>query len=163
MRLQHSARNKKYKNILTSFTNVNSISFTIVNDRQRDFMEKLPKISEAEYRVMKIIWDRNPVTSMEIIKKLKNTTDWKPYTIKTLVNRLLTKEAIGFEKSGREYSYYPLIDEADYVKAESRSFLKRLFGGSLVPMLATMVENDDLTLADVEILKKRIMEKKKGN
>lgn len=125
-------------------------------------MEKLPKISEAEYRVMKIIWDRNPITSMEVIKKLKNTADWKPYTIKTLINRLLTKKAIGFEKSGREYSYYPLIDEADYVKAESRSFLKRLFGGSLMPMLATMVENDDLTLEDVEELKRRILEKEKG-
>jgi BlaI family transcriptional regulator, penicillinase repressor len=122
----------------------------------------LPKISEAEHQVMKVIWSKNHITSMEIIKKLKKTTAWKPYTIKTLLNRLLTKEAIGFEKSGREYIYFPLIDEADYVKAESQSFLKRLFGGSLMPMLATMVENDDLTLADVEILKKRIMEKKKG-
>jgi len=93
---------------------------------------------------------------------LKRTTAWKPYTIKTLLNRLLTKEAIGFDKSGREYIYYPLIDEADYVKSESRSFLKRLFGGSLMPMLATMVENDDLTLEDIEILKKRIIEKKMG-
>lgn len=126
-------------------------------------MEKLPKISEAEHQVMKVIWGKNPITSMEIIKKLKNITDWKPYTIKTLINRLLTKKAIGFEKSGREYSYHPLIDETDYVKAESRSFVKRLFDGSLMPMLATMVENDDLTLEDVEILKKRIMEKKKGN
>jgi BlaI family transcriptional regulator, penicillinase repressor len=122
----------------------------------------LPKISEAEHQVMKVIWNKNHITSMEIIKKLKKTTAWKPYTIKTLLNRLLTKEAIGFEKSGREYIYYPLIDEADYVKSESRSFLKRLFGGSLMPMLATMVENDDLTLEDIEILKKRIMEKKMG-
>ena len=122
----------------------------------------LPKISEAEHQVMKVIWNKNHITSMEIIKKLKRTTAWKPYTIKTLLNRLLTKEAIGFEKSGREYIYYPLIDEADYVKSESRSFLKRLFGGSLMPMLATMVENDDLTLEDIEILKKRIIEKKMG-
>ena len=122
----------------------------------------LPKISEAEHQVMKVIWNKNHITSMEIIKKLKKTTAWKPYTIKTLLNRLLTKEAIGFDKSGREYIYYPLIDEADYVKSESRSFLKRLFGGSLMPMLATMVENDDLTLEDIEILKKRIIEKKMG-
>ena len=127
------------------------------------FMEKMPKISEAEHRVMKVIWDINPITSLEIIKKLKNTTDWKPYTVKTLLNRLLTKEAIGFKKTGKEYNYYPLINETDYVRAESRSFIKRLFGDSLMPMLATMVENEDLTLGGVEILKKRIMEKKKEN
>lgn len=126
-------------------------------------MEKIPKISEAEHRVMKIIWDKNPITSLEIIKKLKNTTDWKPYTVKTLLNRLLTKKAIGFEKTGKEYNYSPLIKEVDYVKAESRSFIKRLFGDSLMPMLSTMVENDDLTLEDVEILKRRIKEKKKEN
>ena len=124
-------------------------------------MEKLPRISEAEHQVMKVIWNQNPVNSMEIIKKLKKSTEWKPNTIKTLLNRLLTKKAIGFEKNGKEYIYYPLIEEEKYVKAESRIFLKRLFGGSLMPMLAAMVESNDLTLEDIEILKKRIMENKK--
>ncbi|MBN1905311.1 MAG: BlaI/MecI/CopY family transcriptional regulator [Deltaproteobacteria bacterium] len=125
-------------------------------------MKKLTEISAAEHQVMKIIWEHNPITGTEIINKLMENTGWKSNTIKTFINRLLNKGAIGFDKSGRGYSYYPLIEEKDYVKTESRLFLKRLFGGSLMPMLATMVENDDLTLEDIEILKKRIIEKKKG-
>jgi len=123
-------------------------------------MDKLPEISEAEHQVMKIIWNDNPITAMEIIKKLEKIADWKPNTIKTFLNRLLKKGAIGYEKSGKEYNYYPLIEEADFVKSESRLFLNRIFGGSLKPMLVTMVENEDLSLEDIEDLKGRILEKR---
>ena len=123
-------------------------------------MDKLPEISEAEHQVMKLIWNDNPITALEIIRELTKITDWKPNTIKTFINRLLKKGAVGYEKSGKEYNYYPLIEEADYVKSESRLFLERIFGGSLKPMLVTMVENEDLTLDDIEDLKGRILEKR---
>jgi len=125
-------------------------------------MNQIPTISEAEHQVMKIIWKDNPIMASDIINVLTKTTDWKPKTIKTLINRLLKKGAIGFEKSGREYNYYPLIEEADFVKTESRMFVKRLFGGSMKPMLVSMVENEDLTLEDIDELRKYIMDKKKG-
>jgi BlaI family penicillinase repressor len=122
-------------------------------------MDRLPEISEAEHQVMKLIWGDHPITAMEIIRELTRTTDWKPNTIKTFINRLLKKGAVGFEKSGKEYNYYPLIEEADFVKSESRLFLNRIFGGSLKPMLLAMVENEDLTLEDIEDLRGRILEK----
>jgi BlaI family penicillinase repressor len=125
-------------------------------------MKKIPDISESEHQVMKVVWKDNPITGTEIINRLMKTTDWKPNTVKTFINRLLNKGAIGYEKSGRGYSYHPLIEEADFYKNESRLFLKRIFGGSLKPMLATMVENDDLSLEDIEELKRRILEKGKG-
>ena len=123
-------------------------------------MKDLPKISESEQLVMKIIWSKNPATANHIVEALSKTTTWKPKTIKTLLNRLVNKGALGYKKSGREYHYYPLIEEDVFVKAESRSFLKRVFGGSMKPMLATMVENEDLSSEDIQELK-RILEKKK--
>lgn len=125
-------------------------------------MDKMPEISEAEHQVMKVIWTDNPTTAMEITKELTKTTAWKLNTIKTFINRLLKKGAIGYEKSGKEYSYYPLIGEADFVKTESRLFLNRIFGGAMKPMLVTMAENEDLTLEDIEELKRHITQKKKG-
>jgi BlaI family transcriptional regulator, penicillinase repressor len=124
-------------------------------------MNNIPEISEAEHQVMKVIWNNNPITTLEIMKELEKTSNWKLNTIKTFINRLLNKGAISYEKSGKEYSYYPLINEVDFVKSQSGLFLKRIFGGSLKPMLLTMVENDDLTLEDIEDLKRRILEKKK--
>ena len=125
-------------------------------------MKQIPAISEAEHQVMKIIWKKNPVMASEIINALTEKTDWKPKTIKTLINRLLNKGAIDYEKSGREYNYYPTIEEADFVKTESRIFLKRIFEGATKPMLVSMVENEDLTLEDVDELRKYILEKNKG-
>ena len=122
-------------------------------------MESIPKISESEWLVMKKIWGENPITANNIIEVLSDTTTWSPKTIKTLLNRLMKKGAVGYESRGREYHYFPLIEEAVCVKEESRSFLKRVFGGAIKPMLATLVESKDLSAEDIEELK-RILENK---
>ncbi|MBJ6923123.1 BlaI/MecI/CopY family transcriptional regulator, partial [Vibrio cholerae] len=56
-------------------------------------MKELPKISEAELEVMKVLWSRSPQTANEVIEALEVTMDWKPKTIRTLINRLVQKEA----------------------------------------------------------------------
>ena len=122
-------------------------------------MVHVPKISESEWLVMKAIWDENPITSNRVVEALSGSTAWKPKTIKTLLNRLVKKGAVGYENKGRGYHYYPLIEEAVLVKAESLSFLKRVFGGAVKPMLATMVESEELSREDIEELK-RILDKK---
>ncbi len=122
-------------------------------------MRQIPKISESEWLVMKAISNENPITSKRVVEALSGSTAWKPKTIKTLLNRLVKKGAVGYKSKGREYHYYPLIEEAVFVKAESRSFLKRVFGGAVKPMLATMVESEDLSPEDVEELK-GILDKK---
>jgi len=122
-------------------------------------MKKIPRISESEWVVMKAIWSENPITANRIVENLSGTCSWSPKTIKTLLNRLVQKGAVGFKSEGRVYNYYPMIEEAVFVKEESRTFLKRVFGGALKPMLATLVESEDLSKEDIEDLK-RILEKK---
>ncbi len=55
-------------------------------------MKELPKISEAELEVMKVLWSRSPQTANEVIEALEVTMDWKPKTIRTLINRLVQKK-----------------------------------------------------------------------
>ena len=116
-------------------------------------MGDTPKISESEWTVMKVIWNDNPITANSIVDALSGTTDWKPKTIKTLLTRLTKKGAIGYENIKREYHYYPLVEESVLVKHESHSFLKRVFGGALKPMIATMVESEKLSKKEIEELK----------
>lgn len=93
-------------------------------------MRDIPKISESEWEIMKIIWKSGgPITSEQIAARLPEEIDWSEQTVRTFINRLLKKKVIGFEKSGRSYLYYPLFSEKECVKAESRSFLKRVFSG----------------------------------
>ncbi len=120
----------------------------------------LPRISEAEWVVMKAIWDRGPLTTNQVVEALERKTDWKPKTIHTLLGRLARKGALAFEKKGREYLFRPRVSAEAYEQAATRSFLGRFFGGELAPFLARFVEKEKLTPAEVAELK-RILDKKK--
>jgi len=122
-------------------------------------MKGTPKISEAEWEVMRVLWNESPLTANKIVEKLTATTRWKGTTIRTLINRLVEKSVIGYEKKGREFHYYPLIAEVDCIRAESNSFLRRVYRGALTPILSAFMENNELSPEDVEELK-RILRKK---
>ena len=125
-------------------------------------MKGKPKISEAEWEVMKVLWIESPLTANKVVEKLTATTHWKATTIRTLINRLVEKNVLGYEKKGREYHYYPQISEVDIIRAESESFLRRVYRGALHPILSAFMENEELSPEDIEALK-RILQKKGRN
>lgn len=124
-------------------------------------MNKTPCISETEWEVMKVCWARSPITAQEIIDTLCAQDDWHPKTVKTLLNRLIKKRALGFKKEGRAYLYRPLVAEKECVTAESQSFLDRVFGGSLKPMLVHFAESRKLAPDEIAELK-RLLKKTEG-
>ena len=117
-------------------------------------MKKTPKISEAEWEVMKAVWERSPRTVNDIVEVLSKRTPWQRETIRTLINRLVQKNALGFEKDGRQYHYYPLVAQADCIKAETRSLLRRFGGSPVEPMLAAMVEERQLSPGQIDQLRR---------
>jgi BlaI family transcriptional regulator, penicillinase repressor len=123
---------------------------------------KVPRISEAEWVVMKQLWAASPATANAVVESLAGTVRWSPKTIRTLLNRLVQKKALGYKKEGREYLYHPLIKEDAYVRAESRSFLQRVYGGAVTPMLAAFLESEELSAADLTELKQILERKKRG-
>jgi BlaI family penicillinase repressor len=116
-------------------------------------MRKTPKISEAEWEVMKVLWENSPLTANEIVETLSKRTSWQRETIRTLINRLVQKKAVGFEKKGRQYCYHPVVAEAECVKAETRSLLRRLRVSAIEPMLAALVEEQHLSAEQIARLK----------
>ena len=124
-------------------------------------MRTLPKISESEWLVMRVLWSNGALTANEVVKKLTGQTKWKPKTIKTLITRLMKKEAIEFKKEGRKYRYYAAVSEAKCVGAQRRSFVRRVYGGTMKPMLAAFLEDADLSAEDISELKKILEQKGK--
>lgn len=125
-------------------------------------MSLIPNISEAEWEVMKISWSKtHPCTANEIYAALASRTDWKANTVKTLINRLVKKGALGFKEERRVYRYYPLVGEEECIRAETRSFVKRVFGGAMKPLLVTFLQDETLTQEEISELK-RILEEKEG-
>lgn len=119
-------------------------------------MKKIPRISEAEWQVMLTLWRCHPISANQIVAALEPLVPWKPKTIKTLIGRLVKKEAVGFEKAGRSHMYYPLVEKEAVIRTESKSFLNRFFGGALTPMLASLIENEAVSREDIRELKKML-------
>ncbi len=121
-------------------------------------MEAPPSISETEWKIMKVLWAKSPLSAGEILNELQSVdSSWHPKTAQTLVGRLVKKGALGFEGKGRSYLYFPMVTEEECVDQESRSFLERVFGGSFKPMLAHFVEHRKLSTKEINELK-RILE-----
>ncbi len=118
--------------------------------------DKPAAISEAESRVMEVLWQQSPQTSEEIVASLLEPTGWHEKTIKTLLNRLLGKGAISAQKDGRRYLYTPRLRREDWQQQESRSLLDRVFGGKVAPLLAHFSQHEKLSAKDVAELRKLI-------
>jgi BlaI family penicillinase repressor len=113
----------------------------------------VPAISDAEWEVMNVIWERHPVTASEIVTALASRTSWSPRTIKSMLNRLLRKGVLAHEVEGKRYLYRPLVSRERCATEASESFLERVFGGSAAPMIAHLVRN--AKLSEDEIAKLR--------
>ncbi|MCB1237200.1 MAG: BlaI/MecI/CopY family transcriptional regulator [Verrucomicrobiae bacterium] len=114
----------------------------------------IPQISDAEWTVMRVFWERGEATVNDVVAALEGFTDWKPRTIQTLIRRLHQKGALAHEKNGREFLYRPAVDERDCEHAASRSFLTRVFDGRLTPFLATFAERESLSDEEIAELRK---------
>jgi BlaI family penicillinase repressor len=119
-------------------------------------MSSLPQITDAESLVMEVLWASAPRTADEIIAALAGNAEWQEPTIKTFLNRLLKKGVIRAEYQGRRYLYSPVLQRADWVDAQSRSVLNRLFGGRVAPLVAHFGERDALSKEDLAELRKLI-------
>ncbi|ABR33155.1 MULTISPECIES: BlaI/MecI/CopY family transcriptional regulator [Clostridium] len=126
-------------------------------------MKIFPKISESEWEVMKLIWKTNPLTSEQIINSLSDKMNWSTQTIKTFITRLIKKGAIGFEKSGRIYNYYPLISENECIKSENETFLKKVYDGALGILFTKFLEEKNLSNDEIEELENLLKNKKEKN
>jgi predicted transcriptional regulator len=114
------------------------------------------KISGAESLVMEALWKRSPMTAEDIAAEVGPAQGWTEPTVKSLINRLLTKAAISAERDGRRYLYSAAVDRADYVQAESQGLLDRLFEGRLAPLVSHFSERQKLSAEDIAELKRLI-------
>ena len=122
-------------------------------------MKNPPKISESEWEIMRVLWKKSPLTASQVQEK----TGMHLQTAKTFLSRLVKKGALSFEKSGRSFQYSPEFTEAECQKHASRSFLSRVFGGSLHPMISHLVEENALSEEDIEELRKVLKKGKRSS
>lgn len=105
-------------------------------------MKEMKRLPESELEIMQIIWKETaPVSRMTIETELQNIHPLAPTTILTLLTRLCEKGFLSLKKEGRTNLYEPLITEKEYLAAESRSFLDRLFHGSVAGFATALCDS----------------------
>lgn len=118
------------------------------------------RISDAEAKVMEVLWADSPRPAAEVIEALAAETGWNHRTIRTLLRRLVDKGAVSYSEDGRAYLYAAVLTREEYVRSESRSFLARVFGGNPLSALAYFVEDEHLSAAELERLQGLVDEKR---
>ncbi len=118
-------------------------------------------ISDAEWQVMNVVWDGQPLTALEVIGRLKNQADWAPATVKTMLHRLVKKKVLAYEPQGNRYVYRARARRSDCVRQASRSFLERVFGGESAPLLAHFLRSSRLSPDEIALLR-QILDKQEG-
>lgn len=116
-------------------------------------MKKLPQISEAEYRVMKVIWSHAPINTNQVVESLQPVSTWNPKTIQTLLLRLVKKGALAKEKDGRVFVYTPLVLEEEYRTDASRNFLEQFYNGAISSMVQNFIQQDRLSDEEIRQLR----------
>ena len=110
-------------------------------------------ISEAEWEVIKVIWDSGPLGAGQIVSALEGQKQWRPRTVKTLLARLVKKGAVKATVEDKRYLYRAAITRQQAARQEAKSFLSRVFDGALVPAVATFLKETDLSADDIQQLK----------
>ena len=118
----------------------------------------MSKISGAESHIMEALWTQGPMTAEEIVQTVGPAQSWGEATVKTLINRLLKKQALASERTGGRAMYQPIISRAEFLTGESQGLLDRLFGGQIAPLVAHYARHRDVSPEELARLKSLIAE-----
>lgn len=114
----------------------------------------IPNISEAEWAVMEVLWEKSPQTASAVATALHPSTGWAPNTVRTLITRLVEKGALGItDPTAQPRGYQPAIQRELCIQSESQSFLDRIFCGASKQLLVHFASSANLSKEDVRELK----------
>lgn len=118
-------------------------------------MKNEKKITDAEFEVMKTVWENvMPVTSVDIVRTVKQRKGWEDTTIYTLISRLVKKRYLLQNKQKNVSSYVALISEHEYTKEQTDELIDKLFGGDAKQLISSLYETEKIKLQDIEELRR---------
>jgi len=123
-------------------------------------MSAIKRLPDAEFEIMKIIWQGEPgITTPMIIDALDGAHNWKPQTVLTMLTRLIGKGFLVSERVGRQRNYTAIINESEYMNMETDGFISRYQGNSIGSLVKTMYGGKNLTEEEIAELRQWLKEK----
>lgn len=124
-------------------------------------MKSIPRISESEWEVLAALWDKGPLTAVQLFESLP-AKSWKLSTVRTFLARLEKKGVVKSSAGEEAKIYTPCLDREECVRDASESFLDRVFNGATGSLLVHFVKSKRLSKAEMAELEEIIAQKRKG-
>lgn len=116
-------------------------------------MEKIKKLPDAEFEIMKVVWENEPpITTNIIMEQLGKERKWKAQTIISLMLRLVERGFLKTAKNGKERIYFPLVSKEEYLKFETNNFIKQYHDSSFLNLVNTLYDDKGVTDEDIDEL-----------
>ncbi len=120
------------------------------------------ELTEAEWSVIKAVWESEPCTAPAIQEKLFKPTGWTYSTVRTLMDRMVAKRVLKAKKEGKLTIYHSAVTRRQAQHGELFYTLKHAFNGALTPMVQCLLESRDLDAVELEQLESMIAARKKS-
>lgn len=111
------------------------------------------KLTSSEWNILNCLWERNPQTVMQLAGELEKTVGWARSTTITVLHRMEAKGLVRCEQAGRGKAYVPLVERDQAAIAETRSFLDRVYQGSVGMMMSAMAQRRELSREEIAELR----------
>jgi len=119
------------------------------------------ELTEAEWSVIKAVWENEPCTAPAIQEKLFQPTGWTYSTVRTLMDRMVAKGVLRAKKEGKLTIYHSVVTRAQAQRGELFYTLKHAFNGALTPMVQCLLDSNQLDAEELKELESLIKAKKK--
>jgi BlaI family penicillinase repressor len=120
------------------------------------------ELTEAEWTIIKAVWDNEPCDAPAIQEKLLKKTGWTYSTVRTLMDRMTAKKLLTAEKISNQTLYRSVVTPAQAQRSELLYALKHAFNGALTPMVQCLIESRDLSMEELTKLETLIKARKKS-
>ena len=120
------------------------------------------ELTEAEWSIIKAVWDHEPCDAPAIQQKLFGETRWTYSTVRTLMDRMVAKGLLAADKNGKPTIYRSAVTRKQAQRGELFYALKHAFNGALTPMVQCLIENHDLSAGELAELESVIKARKKS-
>jgi len=120
------------------------------------------ELTEAEWTVIKAVWEIEPCTAPAVQEKLFRKTHWAYSTVRTMMDRMAAKGLLTAEKARHLTLYRSAVTREQAQRSELLYALKHVFNGALTPMVQCLIESNDLTADELTKLESLIQSRKKS-
>lgn len=117
------------------------------------------KISDSEWEILRVIWTQEQATAQQISDVLSSSKGWKPATVKTLLGRLVKKEAVWTEQAGKKFIYHPKVTETDTVRSATENLFSHICAKQIGHTIGELIQQAELTQEDIDLIREQLDQK----